>query len=75
MKKYFLLMLSIFCLFSSSSAYTSEYMKGVWVATVYNLDYPKSSTMDENVLKSEAVTILDNISKLGFKRSFTNSIV
>ena len=57
MKKWFILIAVFCCLLSVSSAYISDDMKGVWVATVYNLDYPSTSTIDENTLKNEAVNI------------------
>lgn len=40
--------------------------RGVWVSTVWNIDYPSKATTDEEVLKEEAVKILDNIKDMGF---------
>jgi uncharacterized lipoprotein YddW (UPF0748 family) len=34
-------------------------LRGLWVATVVNIDYPSKATTDPEVLKSEAVKILD----------------
>lgn len=45
-------------------------MRGVWVATVANIDYPKSQTTDAAVLKQELTEILDNCSKMGFNAVF-----
>ena len=53
-----------------SNTYANDDFKGVWVATVYNLDYPTNPTTDLNKLKSEAVAILDNIQRLGFNAVF-----
>ena len=71
MKKiiFFIVMCSI-CLTSISKAYISDDMKGIWVATIYNLDYPLSPTTDVNTLKSEIKTILNNISEMGYNAVF-----
>ena len=45
-------------------------MKGVWVASVYNLDYPSSTTTDTWKLKEEALTILDNVHSMGLNAVF-----
>lgn len=46
--------------------YAADPMKGVWVSTVSNLDYPKEPTESSETLKAEAITILDNCKALGF---------
>ncbi|MFI3227589.1 MAG: family 10 glycosylhydrolase [Clostridia bacterium] len=38
-----------------------EYLNGVFVTTVYNLDFPSSSNLSEQQLKNEIDEILDNI--------------
>ncbi|MBF4693604.1 N-acetylmuramoyl-L-alanine amidase [Fusibacter ferrireducens] len=43
----------------TSSDDLEEAFKGVWVATVLNIDYPKAGTTDVDALKSEAIEILD----------------
>ena len=45
-------------------------MKGVWVASVYNLDYPTSPTKDVVALKKEATDILDNVKDMGINTVF-----
>lgn len=45
-------------------------IKGVWVASVVNIDFPKERTTDSEYMKSETIKILDNISKLGFNAVF-----
>lgn len=71
MKKYLVVfMMIMMCLNTISSAYVSDDMKGIWVATVYNLDYPSSPTTDVNTLKSELITILNNISEMGYNAVF-----
>ncbi len=41
-------------------------VRGIWVATVLNLDYPTSPTTDEDLLKAYANEILDRAERLGF---------
>lgn len=45
-------------------------MRGVWVATVFNLDYPASPTVSSRELRSQADTILDNVASYGFNTIF-----
>ena len=45
-------------------------MRGVWVATVYNLDYPNSATTDATQLKAQADEILRNCAELGMNTVF-----
>lgn len=47
-----------------------EGLRGVWVSTVLNLDYPTVPTADAEKLKSEADEILDNAADLGFNAVF-----
>lgn len=68
MKKIILFSIFVFCLCSFTYATTD--LKGVWVATVYNLDYPLKQTKDVSQLKSEAITILNNVSDMGLNAVF-----
>lgn len=68
MKKVAFLLFMIFNFFTITYATTD--LKGVWVASVYNLDYPSTQTTDSNKLKEEAIKILDNVQKLGFNAVF-----
>ena len=45
-------------------------MRGIWVASVLNIDYPKNPTTDPEVLKSEAVKILDTVQAAGLNAVF-----
>jgi uncharacterized lipoprotein YddW (UPF0748 family) len=45
-------------------------MRGVWVSTIYNLDYPSKSTTDAAVLKAEADKILDNVKAMNMNTVF-----
>ncbi len=45
-------------------------MRGVWVSSVYNLDYPASQTTDAATLKAEADAILDDCEAWGLNAVF-----
>lgn len=45
-------------------------MRGLWVASVVNIDYPSEPTTDPEVLKSEAIKILDDAVKAGMNAVF-----
>ena len=45
-------------------------MRGVWVATVANIDYPTRQGMTADELRQEADTILDNVVSMGLNAVF-----
>ncbi|MBE5040448.1 family 10 glycosylhydrolase [Ructibacterium gallinarum] len=45
-------------------------MRGVWVSTVANIDYPSQQTTDANVLRNDLITLLDNCQAMGFNTIF-----
>ena len=45
-------------------------LKGVWVTTVFNLDYPSKATKSSAQLKAEADVILDNVKAMGLNAVF-----
>lgn len=45
-------------------------MRGVWVATVANLDYPNSPTKDAWALRTQLDDVLDNCQEMGFNAVF-----
>lgn len=47
-----------------------EEMRGVWVSSVYNLDYPVKPTTNADTLRAEADRILDNCVKWGLNAVF-----
>jgi uncharacterized lipoprotein YddW (UPF0748 family) len=49
---------------------TSQEMRGLWVSSVINLDYPSSPTTSAAELKKQADTILDKAEELGFNAVF-----
>lgn len=49
---------------AQAEAATKEEMRGVWVASVYNIDYPSKTGLTTKQLKQEIITILDNVKKI-----------
>ncbi len=49
-----------------SFADRKEQVRGIWVASVLNLDYPKSQTRDDDLLKAYALDVLDRAEQIGF---------
>lgn len=45
-------------------------LKGLWVASVNNLDYPKRPGSSVDELKREYITLIDNVKKWGFNAIF-----
>ncbi len=45
-------------------------MRGVWVSTVYGLDFPSSATTDSRKLKTEIDTIVANCKETGYNTIF-----
>lgn len=62
--------LSVFSASAASEAPEKEELRGVWVATVANIDYPSKPTADSAVLKSEAIKILDDAEAMGLNAIF-----
>ncbi len=45
-------------------------MRGIWVSTVYSLDYPESATVDNEELRRQADEILDSSKAMGMNAVF-----
>ena len=70
--------ISLLCLVMLSACFAAEQtvgdahsdsereLKGVWVASVFGIDYPAKATTDDKTLRGEAVKILNNIADMGF---------
>lgn len=54
----------------SSPVSAKKEMRGLWVATVVNIDYPSKPTTDPEVLKKEAIRILDMAKDTGLNAVF-----
>lgn len=63
-------MLSSLVVYGDSRLAPENALRGVWVATVLNLDYPSKQTTDSEQLKAEALSILDNTQKMGLNAVF-----
>lgn len=71
MKKTVFLALIVMLLFPTAYASgTQKEMRGVWVSTVYNLDFPSSPTADSQRLMAETDEIISNCSEMGFNAIF-----
>ncbi len=67
----FIILLSV--LLSGSTAMAApdtDGMKGVWVASVYNIDYPSSKGLSAEQLKAEADEVLDNVASMKLNAVF-----
>ena len=69
MKKLTLLLLLILLLSIPVFAAQPE-VRGVWVSTVYNLDYPSAPALTSAQLKAEADRIIDDAANAGFNAIF-----
>ncbi|HPL53457.1 MAG TPA: family 10 glycosylhydrolase [Bacillota bacterium] len=70
----FLLILSLalpaFTISASPDSTEEKELRGVWVATVLNIDYPSKPADDSDTLKNEALKILDDAEDIGFNAVF-----
>jgi len=76
------LCISLSCLMMLSACFAAEQtagdvhaesekeLRGVWVASVFGIDYPSKATTDDRILRNEATVILDNIADMGFNAVF-----
>lgn len=56
--------------FAKAEPLVEKDLRGIWVATVLNIDYPTKPTTDAEILKQEALKILDDAKKLGMNAVF-----
>lgn len=64
------LSLALFFPLTAAAAPSTDAMRGTWVSTVYNLDYPAKGTTDAATLRREADAILDNAQSIGLNTIF-----
>ena len=62
----FVLSVLIFACTAITAAASVEPMRGVWVSTVYNLDFPSRKSMSASELKAEIDNIVDDCASMGF---------
>jgi uncharacterized lipoprotein YddW (UPF0748 family)/N-acetylmuramoyl-L-alanine amidase len=53
-----------------ADSFSKGELRGLWVATVENTDYPSKPTTDPAILKDEAIKILDNAKSMGINVVF-----
>jgi len=68
--KKLILLFSLMLLLSIPVFAAQPEMRGVWVSTVYNLDYPSASALSSAQLKAEADKIIEDAAKCGFNTIF-----
>ena len=66
----FSMMLPTFMVLGEPNPPEKTDLRGVWVSTVVNIDYPTKATTDVAILKSEALRILDNAKDMGMNAVF-----
>lgn len=71
-QRIFSIVLVFTLIFSSAGAVQTaqDGMRGVWVSTIYNIDYPSAQGLSADALKSEADATLDNIAAMGLNTVF-----
>ena len=67
---FFLLTLLLPTASAANGSAARDGIRGVWVSSVYNIDYPTRQGMTADELKSEADAILDNIASMGLNTVF-----
>ena len=70
MKRITVLLLLLCTLFALPSLAAEQEMRGVWVASVYNLDYPSAPGLSEAQLKQEADKIIAKTAESGLNTIF-----
>ncbi|WAW15529.1 family 10 glycosylhydrolase [Peptostreptococcus equinus] len=62
----FILFLSgIFAIYNIEDVNAEEEMRGAWVASVYNMDWPKTSYYNPSAQKAEYIKLLDHLKSTG----------
>ncbi|MDP4095071.1 MAG: family 10 glycosylhydrolase, partial [Bacillota bacterium] len=66
----FLLLIPAFTVSAITVSGGKTELRGLWVASVVNIDYPSKPTTDSETLKSEALKVLDYAKDMGFNAVF-----
>jgi len=67
---FLILMLSFLPCAGATGAAKIDDMRGVWVSTVFNIDYPSKTGLTADQLKAEADTILDKVASMNLNAVF-----
>jgi uncharacterized lipoprotein YddW (UPF0748 family) len=65
-----LIIVNGFTSFNVSARQIPQEMRGVWVSTVFNIDWPSRAGLDAATQKAEAIAILDQAKSLGLNTVF-----
>ena len=65
-----LLVLPLSLVSADAETANEKELRGLWVASVQNIDYPSKPTTDPEILKSEALKILDDAKNIGITAIF-----
>ncbi len=76
--KYICVLVGLFCTMNSllpqrGASHVNakaEEIRGIWVATVFSLDYPLTPSVSPDTLKSQADNLLNNVQSLGYNTLF-----
>ncbi|MBQ2613908.1 MAG: family 10 glycosylhydrolase [Clostridia bacterium] len=55
---------------ANTASASNEELRGIWVSTVSNIDYPSKPTTNAKTLKNELLTIFDNCQSMGLNAVF-----
>lgn len=64
------LLLTSIHLHNSQAQNSKHEMRGIWVATVSNIDWPSSNSLKSKTQKREAIELLNHVKSLGFNTIF-----
>ena len=70
MRRFFFVLILLILLFAMPCAAGDFALRGVWVSTVYNLDYPSRTGLSADALQAEADAILENAADWGLNAVF-----
>ncbi len=74
MKKYLFILISLFCLAGrvSSQIPTPQLseMRGIWVASVVNIDWPSEPGLSDETLRLEADNVINRVARMGLNAIF-----
>ncbi|ASA19804.1 glycoside hydrolase family 10 protein [Paenibacillus donghaensis] len=70
---FFLLMLILICpqpIYASANSQVSGELRGAWISTVYNIDWPSKSGLSVDKQQQEYITMLDKLKAMGINTVF-----
>ena len=70
MKKILFCLIAVLCLLAAPAAAENAELRGVWVSSVYDLDYPSAPGLSAAQLELEADRIAENALRWGMNAVF-----